>query len=210
VAKTSVSGTAVLDHKMYWKRTKKPTTPNAIGYPTVTPSTPLTLNVIHDCMHSGSVVVTVNILVVPQNVKILDGKEDTKDTTISPTAATKDAPSTLGKYLKKFLTKVYNNKNMKQKIVSFSYVKECLVGSIPGLDISTGTYQPGKKMGGYALYHGLGKVVLGNTLSDLRCIFVFPLSVHICSNAFSPVHLSHTHFHDTCEPWAFKNGCKRR
>ena len=170
VAKTSVSGTAVLD-KTYLKRTTKPTTPTAIVYPTVTPTTPLTLNVIHDCMHSGSVVVTVNILVVPQNVKILDGKEDPKDTpkdttkdttTTGPTAAaTKDAPSIMGKYLKKFLNKIYNNKNIKQKIVSFSYVKECLVGSIPGLDISMGNYQPGIKMGGYALYHGLGKVVLG-------------------------------------------------
>jgi hypothetical protein len=149
VAKASVSGTATMssisskDPYYPWQSTRMNKNPKTMVFPTVTSNKPLSLSVTHDCLHSGSVVVTVNLLVVPQNAKIKDEEQEEDN----------EKNNGLGKFMRQALKDVY--KKSQQKIVSFSYVKECLVGSIPGLDISMGNYQPRKRMGGYALFHGL-------------------------------------------------------
>ena len=156
VARTTVAGTAIAATHPTWFRGGKthpktaspptsPTSPTSTP-PTLTAKQPLTLSLIHDCLHSGSVVVTVNLVVLPQNAKLYDPKEDPED----PDDRSKT--SALNKFIKNTLKTAYQRSQ--QTIVSFSYVKECLVGRIPGLDISMGTYQPRKKMG-YAVFHGL-------------------------------------------------------
>jgi hypothetical protein len=145
VAKVSVSGTATRGKGPTQEEEGGTTTNNdPRDDPKVESNRPLTLSVLHDCTHSGSVIVTVNLVIVPEGATVLDVKNnDEEESSIS---------SMLPAFLKAKLKQTWNS--AQHKIVSFSYIKECLVGSIPGLDISMGTYQPTKKMGGYAMFHG--------------------------------------------------------
>ena len=149
IAKVSVSGSAT--------RGKGPKQDERIDgndfykSPRVEPHKPLTLSVLHDCTHSGSVVVTINIVILPETATIVPEEEEKEQENEKES----DTP-TISQLLSKFIqSKIKESWNQaKHRVVKFSYIKECLVGSIPGLDISMGTYQPTKKMGGFALFHG--------------------------------------------------------
>ena len=119
ILRASLSGTAL--------------TANAISS-----NTTETLSVTHDCLRSGSSIVTVHIEVEPSKAK--------EDVGVARAAGMSDTLST-------FLESIFRDAKAPKK-VAFSYVKECVVGSVPGLDVTMGVYSPIKKMNGYAVFRG--------------------------------------------------------
>lgn len=81
---------------------------------------------------------TVHIEVVPSKAR--------EDLGAARTAGMSDKLST-------FLESIFRDAKA-PKQVAFSYIKECVVGSVPGLDVTMGVYSPIKKMNGYAIFRG--------------------------------------------------------
>ena len=110
----------------------------AITMDAVSSNETATLVVTHDCLRSGSSIVTVHIEVVPSKAR--EDEETAREYGMSDS-------------LSHFLEKIFHDAKA-PKTVAFSYVKKCIVGSVPGLDVTLGAYTPIRKNSGYTIFRG--------------------------------------------------------